>query len=72
MIIYVNIDKQTGNITVNNDDYPDDLTMLVANSGTIVDNSNNTSFEIAFDVKRFQELDSPIMDDEILDIEEPI
>ena len=59
MIIYVNIDKQTGNITVNNSDYPDDSTMLVVNSGTIVDSNNNTSFEIGFKVARFQELDMP-------------
>jgi hypothetical protein len=60
MIIYVNIDKQTGNITVNNDNYPDDPTMLVVNSGTIVDNSNNTNFEISFEVTRFQELEPPM------------
>ena len=59
MIIYVNIDKQTGNIILNNSDYPDNEDMLVVNSGTIVNDDNNTGFEISFDVTRFQEVDRP-------------
>jgi hypothetical protein len=63
MIIYVNIDKQTGNITVNNNDYPDDPTIFVVNSGTIVDNSNNTNFEISFKTTRWQELETPVIEE---------
>lgn len=59
MIIYVNYDKQTGQVTVDNSDYPDDPTMLVVNSGTIVDTNTNLNFELSLSVIRFQELDSP-------------
>ena len=62
MIIYVNYDKQTGQVTVDNNDYPDDPTMLVVNSGTIVDNNDGLGFEISFEVTRFQELDHPEID----------
>lgn len=62
MIIYVNYDKQTGQISIDNSDYPDDPTMLVVNSGAIVDNNNGVNFEIAFEVTRFQELDQPEID----------
>lgn len=60
MIIYVNYDKQTGEISVDNNDYPNDPTMLIVNSGTIVDDNNSLSFEIAFDITRFQEVEPPL------------
>lgn len=64
MIIYVNYNKQTGEISVDNNDYPNDPTMLIVNSGTIVDDNNSLGFEIAFEVTRFQELDHPQIDDQ--------
>ena len=71
MIIYVNIDKQTGNIILNNSDYPDNEDMLVVNSGTIVNDDNNTGFEISFDVTRFQEVDRPATDENSFPEETP-
>ena len=53
MIIYVNIDKNTGEIIVNNDRFPD-TNMAIANSNTININDNNISFEIAFDTSHFE------------------
>jgi hypothetical protein len=59
MIIYVNIDKTTGEITVNNDNYPDtDVVQLNPNS--LENTETNTKFEIAFNVTSFQQLDNPI------------
>lgn len=53
MIIYVNIDKNTGNVTVNNDQYPDsDVVQL--NQTTLVDTENSTTFEIAFNTTSFE------------------
>lgn len=47
MIIYVNYDKQTGQVTVDQNDpkIPDTLEL---NINTVVDSSTNLSFEISF------------------------
>jgi hypothetical protein len=37
--------------------------MFVVNSGTIVDNSNNTNFEISFKTTRWQELETPVIEE---------
>jgi hypothetical protein len=53
MIIYVNIDKTTGNIIVNNDRYPDsDVVQL--NQTTLVETESATTFEIAFNTTSFE------------------
>jgi len=58
MIIYVNFDKTTGEITVNNDNYPDtDVVQLNPNS--LENTETNTKFEIAFNVTSFQQRDNP-------------
>ena len=56
MIIYVNIDKQTGNITVNNDIYPDDSELLQVNTYSILNNANVISFEIDTNIGRVSDL----------------
>jgi hypothetical protein len=57
MIIYVNIDKTTGEITVNNDNFPDtDVVQL--NPSTLENTETSTKFEIAFNVTSFQSLDN--------------
>jgi hypothetical protein len=57
MIIYVNIDKTTGEITVNNDSFPDsDVVQLNPNS--LENTETSTKFEIAFNVTSFQSLDN--------------
>lgn len=58
MIIYVNIDKTTGEITVNNDSYPD-TDVVVFNPNTLEDTETSTKFEIAFNVTSFQQRDNP-------------
>jgi len=59
MIIYVNIDKTTGEITVNNDNYPD-TDVVQFNPNSLENTETNTKFEIAFNVTSFQQLDNPI------------
>ena len=54
MIIYVNIDKTTGEITVNNDMYPD-TDVVQFNPNTLETTENNTKFEIAFNPSVFIE-----------------
>lgn len=58
MIIYVNIDKNTGEITVNNDSFPDS-DVVQFNPNTLENTENNTKFEIAFNVSSFQQRDNP-------------
>jgi hypothetical protein len=58
MIIYVNIDKNTGEITVNNDSFPDS-DVVQFNPSTLENTENNTKFEIAFNVSSFQQRDNP-------------
>lgn len=58
MIIYVNIDKTTGEITVNNDSFPD-TDVVQFNPNTLEDTDNYTKFEIAFNVSSFQQRDNP-------------
>ena len=58
MIIYVNIDKNTGEITVNNDMYPD-TDVVQFNPNTLENTENHTKFEIAFNVSSFQQQDNP-------------
>jgi hypothetical protein len=58
MIIYVNIDKHTGEITVNNDSFPDS-DVVQFNPNTLENTENNTKFEIAFNVSSFQQRDNP-------------
>jgi mevalonate kinase len=53
MIIYVNVNKNTGEIIVNNDRFPD-TNMAQANPNTINIDENNISFEIAFDTSHFE------------------
>ena len=53
MIIYVNVNKNTGEIIVNNDRFPD-TNMAQANTNTINIDENNISFEIAFDTSHFE------------------
>ena len=53
MIIYVNIDKNTGEITVNNDMYPD-TDVVQFNPNTLENTENNTKFEIAFNTTSFE------------------
>ena len=54
MIIYVNIDKNTGEIMVNNDMYPNS-DVVIFNPNTLRDTQNNTQFEIAFNTSSFEE-----------------
>jgi hypothetical protein len=54
MIIYVNIDKNTGEITVNNDVFPD-TDMVQFNPNTLENTDNYTKFEIAFNVSSFEQ-----------------
>ena len=54
MIIYVNIDKNTGEITVNNDMYPD-TDVVQFNPNNLEDTENNTKFEIAFNTTSFEQ-----------------
>jgi len=57
MLIYVNINKTTGEITVNNDNFPDtDVVQL--NQNSLEDTDTNTKFEIAFNVTSFQQLNN--------------
>lgn len=58
MIIYVNIDKTTGEITVNNDMYPN-TDVVQFNPNTLEDTETTTKFEIAFNVSSFQQRDNP-------------
>ena len=58
MIIYVNIDKTTGEITVNNDSFPDS-DVVQFNPNTLENTENHTKFEIAFNVSSFQQRDNP-------------
>lgn len=58
MIIYVNINKTTGEITVNNDNFPD-TDVVQFNPNSLEDTSEYTKFEIAFNVTNFQHLDNP-------------
>jgi hypothetical protein len=53
MIIYVNIDKTTGEITVNNDMYPN-TDVVQFNPNNLEDTENNTKFEIAFNTTSFE------------------
>jgi len=48
MIIYVNYDKQTGQVTVDNQDFPGDSDIVQFNPNTLVDNNQTLSFEIYF------------------------
>ena len=54
MIIYVNIDKTTGEITVNNDSFPDS-DVVQFNPNTLENTENHTKFEIAFNPSVFIE-----------------
>ena len=63
MIIYVNYNKQTGQISVDNDIYPNDPTILLVTNESIVNSEDNINFEIAFDVSKFQELEPPLYPD---------
>lgn len=56
MIIYVNIDKQTGNITVDTLEYPGDESLIQFNPNTLVNNNNVTSFEVHCNEARYAEL----------------
>jgi hypothetical protein len=58
MIIYVNIDKTTGQITVNNDLYPD-TDVVQFNPNTLEQTDSETKFEIAFNVSSFQNHENP-------------
>ena len=55
MIIYVNIDKNTGEITVNNDMHPD-TDIVVLNQNTIQNSDQLIKFEIAFNTSIFEKL----------------
>lgn len=55
MIIYVNFDKNTGQIIVNNDMYPDtDVVQFTPSS--LENTENNIKFEIAFNTSSFEKL----------------
>ena len=55
MIIYVNFDKNTGQITINNDMYPDtDIVQL--NPSSLENTENTMRFEIAFNTSSFEKL----------------
>jgi hypothetical protein len=60
MIIYVNIDKTTGEITVNNDLYPD-TDIVQFNTNTLEETENFTKFEIAFNTTSFEEKINPVI-----------
>jgi hypothetical protein len=53
MIIYVSINKDTGEIIVNNDIQPD-TDMVVLNPNTIENSNNVIKFEIAFNTSSFE------------------
>lgn len=55
MIIYVNIDKNTGEITVNNDMHPD-TDIVELNQNTIQNSDQLIKFEIAFNTSIFEKL----------------
>ena len=54
MIIYVNIDKATGEITVNNDIYPN-TDVVQFNPNALEDTNEYTKFEIAFNTTLFEQ-----------------
>jgi hypothetical protein len=55
MIIYVNIDKNTGEISINNDMYPN-TDVVEISSSTVQNDDNTTKFEIAFNTTSFEKL----------------
>jgi hypothetical protein len=61
MIIYVNINKETGQISVNNDRYPD-TEIIVLNSGTLKNTENSMQFELAFNTSIFENIQPHPMD----------
>lgn len=54
MIIYINIDKNTDDVTVNNDSFPDSE-ILQFDPNTLKVTENNIKFEIAFNTTFFEE-----------------
>ena len=61
MIIYVNINKETGQISVNNDRYPD-TEIIVLNPGTLKNTENSMQFELAFNTSIFENIQPNPMD----------
>jgi len=55
MIIYVNYDKQTGQVTVDNQDFPGDTDIVAFNPNTLVDNNDTLSFEVYFNEGTYTE-----------------
>ena len=55
MIIYVNYDKQTGQVTVDNQDFPGDTDIVTFNPNTLVDNNDALSFEVYFNEGTYTE-----------------
>ena len=62
MIIKINYDKSTKQITVEND--ISEIVLSVTNS-TKIDNDNELSFEIAADMSAYQDMFEPNIEDEI-------
>ena len=62
MIIKINYDKSTKQITVEND--IQEIVLLV-NDSTIIDTDDKLSFEIAADVSAYQDLFEPNIEDEV-------
>jgi hypothetical protein len=56
MIIYVNIDKQNGTVSVDTLEYPGDESLVQFNPSTLLNNENSMSFELHCDESRYAEL----------------
>jgi len=56
MIIYVNIDKQNGTVSVDTLEYPGDESLIQFNPHTLLNNENSMSFELHCDETRYAEL----------------
>jgi hypothetical protein len=56
MIIYVNIDKQNGTVSVDTLEYPGDESLVQFNPSTLINNENSMSFELHCDESRYAEL----------------
>jgi hypothetical protein len=60
MIIYVNVNKNTGEVIVNNDLYPGE-DMLAFNPNTLENTNEYTKFEIAFNTTDFEKIHNPTL-----------
>mgnify|MGYP000235845656 CR=1 FL=1 len=67
MIIYVNYNKETDNVTVSSD--IEDIAPIELNSNTLINNSESLSFEIAVDTTSYEQINS--FDEPFIELEQP-